>query len=100
MPNVFISYRRSDSLDVTGRIYDRLEARFGRDSVFLDMDSILLGLDFRHQLDEAVGQCDILVAVIGDGWLEARDARGQRRIDGAQDFVRIEIESALAAPAA
>jgi formylglycine-generating enzyme required for sulfatase activity len=93
MPKVFISYRRSDSQDVTGRIYDHLERRFGAENVFFDVDSIPLGVDFREHLDEAVGRCDVLLAVIGDSWLESRD--GERRLDDARDFVRIEIESAL-----
>lgn len=91
---VFISYRRDDSADVTGRIYDRLVARMGRDRVFKDVDSIPLGVDFRASLHEAVGACDVLVAVIGPRWL-ASTAEGTRRLDDARDFVRIEIEAAL-----
>jgi hypothetical protein len=97
---IFISYRREDSEHVTGRIYDRLEAHFRRDRVFLDVDNIPLGVDFRKHLDEAVGQCDVLLAVIGEGWLDVcypeGPKRGRRRLDDPADFVRIEIESALA----
>src|SRR4051794_16309628 len=35
-PSIFISYRRSDSLDATGRIYDRLTDEFGPTAVFRD----------------------------------------------------------------
>ena len=66
MPRIFISYRREDSEHVTGRIYDRLEGHFGRDAVFLDVDTIPFGVDFRDHLGRAVGQCDVLLAVIGD----------------------------------
>jgi tetratricopeptide (TPR) repeat protein len=100
MPKIFISYRRSDSEHVTGRIYDRLEAHFGRDNVFLDIDTIPFGVDFRQHLDQAVGRCDVLLAVIGEQWLEVRQPegprQGQRRLDDPADFVRIEIQSALA----
>ena len=89
---IFISYRRVDTPHVAGRLFDRLEARFGTGNVFMDVDSIPLGVDFRAHLDEAVGRCDVLLAVIGDSWLESRD--GERRLDDASDFVRIEIESA------
>ena len=71
-----MSYRRSDSAHVAGRIYDRLVESFGRGSVFNDVDSIPLGLDFKEYLDEKVGECNVLLAIIGDRWLEARDANG------------------------
>lgn len=92
---VFISYRRQDSADVTGRIYDRLVQRFTRDQIFKDVDSIPLGVDFRSHLEGVVGRCTLLLAVIGPGWLAAAGAKG-RRLDDASDFVRIEIEAALA----
>lgn len=93
--HIFISYRRSDSADVTGRIYDRLIGKFGKKAVFKDVDSIPLGLNFKEYLDIQVGQCTVLVAVIGDRWLDANDASGKSRLEDPKDFVRIEIESAL-----
>ena len=91
---IFVSYRRQDSADVTGRIYDRLVQRFEKEQIFKDVDSIPLGVDFREHLGRVVGQCDVLLAVVGNEWLAA-DSSGRRRIDDAKDFVRIEIESAL-----
>jgi hypothetical protein len=49
----------------------------------------------RPILEEQVGKCDALLAVIGKGWIDARDDKGARRLDNPDDFVRIEIESAL-----
>lgn len=92
---IFISYRRSDSADITGRIYDRLVDDFGRGPIFKDVDSIPLGVDFKEYLDQKVGECQVLLAVIGPTWVDARDATGSRRLDDPEDFVRIEIESAL-----
>jgi TIR domain len=92
-PAIFISYRREDASDVTGRIYDRLIQHFGRPSVFKDVDSIPLGVDFRKHLADSVGRCDVLITVIGRQWLIG-DV-GQRRLDDVRDFVRIEIEAAL-----
>ena len=92
---IFISYRRQDSGDVTGRIYDRLVQQFGREAIFKDVDSIPLGVDFRVVLDKAVGQCDLLLAVIGRQWLSSQNESGARRLDDQRDFVRIEIEAAL-----
>ena len=99
MPKIFISYRRDDSEHITGRIYDRLEAHFGREAVYMDINAIPLGVDFRQHLQKAVGQCDILLAVIGDRWLDVRHQEGpkagQRRLDDHGDFVRIEVQAAL-----
>jgi hypothetical protein len=92
---IFISYRRQDSGDVTGRIYDRLVQQFGKEAIFKDVDSIPLGVDFRAVLDKAVGQCDLLLAVIGRQWLSSQNESGARRLDDSRDFVRIEIESAM-----
>jgi hypothetical protein len=92
---IFISYRRQDSGDVTGRIYDRLVQQFGREAIFKDVDSIPLGVDFRRVLDEAVGKCNLLLAVIGRQWLSSQNESGARRLDDSRDFVRIEIESAM-----
>ena len=86
--NIFISYRRADSADVTGRIYDRLTGHFGRSAIFKDVDSIPLGIDFKEHLKEAVSKCKIFLVVIGDNWLE-------NRLQDPGDFVRIEIEAAL-----
>lgn len=91
---VFVSYRRSDSADVTGRIYDRLAQRFGGERVFKDVDSIPLGVDFRKYVGDLVGRCDALIAVIGRQWLQG-DSAGARRVDDPRDLVRVEIGSAL-----
>ena len=95
MQNIFISYRRDDASDVTGRIADVLRSKFGENLVFKDVDSIPLGSDFRRVISDAVGRCDVLLAVIGDDWLHAADEAGARRIDDPNDFVHIEIRAAL-----
>ena len=95
MSKIFISYRHDDSADVTGRLYDRLTQRFGRDSVIRDLDSIPLGVDFREFLTSAVEKCRVFLAVIGERWLGVQDESGRRRLDNPDDFVRIEIEAAL-----
>ena len=93
--HIFLSYRRSDSADITGRIYDRLVEEFGRAPIFKDVDSIPLGTDFKQQLEQKVGQTRVLLAIIGDRWLDAMDADGRRRLDDPADYVRMEIELAL-----
>ena len=95
MPRIFLSYRRSDAPDAAGRILDRLRSHFGAASVFFDIDSVPAGIDIRTHIDEQVSQCDVLIAIMGEGWLEPGE-NGEARIFNEADFVRIEIESALA----
>jgi WD40 repeat protein len=93
---VFISYRRDDSAGFAGRIYDRLKERLGRADVFFDVDNIEPGVDFVEVLSERVGACDALVAIIGKNWLSSANADGGWRLDDPHDYVRIEVEAALA----
>lgn len=95
MPRLFISYRRADSRKDAGRLYDRLAQTFGHDNVFKDVDDIPFGSDFRGVIAEAVGSCDVLLALIGRQWIGVTDEHDQRRLDNPGDFVRIEIETAL-----
>lgn len=92
---VFISYRRADSGEVVGRIYDWLERRCGHDSVFRDVDSIPVGIDFRDHLKVMMRDCTAAVVVIGPRWLTETTQRGERRIDDPRDHVRLEIEDLL-----
>ena len=98
MPKVFISYRRTDTMKDAGRIYDRLVEAFGKDNVFKDVDAIPIGSDFRWVLRDAIQNCDVVLVLIGNKWLEVDTATGLRRIDAENDFVRFEIEYALAQP--
>ncbi len=91
---IAISYRREDSLPITGRLYDRLQVEFGRGKVFMDFDSIPYGVDFREHIKEMIDQSKVLVAMIGPDWVGKRKHR-ERRIDDPTDFVRIEIAYAL-----
>src|SRR5438309_1713585 len=94
MAHIILSYRRADSDAIAGRIKDRLASHFGDDSIFMDIDSIPFGFDFRDHIQEALAQNDILVAIIGPKWLSAGKG-GQPRIMEETDPVRIEIETAL-----
>ena len=93
---IFISYRREDTAYPAGWLFDRLASRYGRTQVFKDIDSIDLGDDFVEMITAAVGSCDVLLALIGSRWLTITDQSGQRRLVNPGDFVRLEIESALA----
>jgi len=95
---IFISYRRQDAPGYAGRLYDALAARFGDERVFMDIGAIEPGADFAQQIDEAVGSCDVLLAVIGPEWATVTDARGRRRLDDPDDFVALEVGTALPRP--
>ena len=96
MNGIFISYRRDDAAGHAGRLFDRLVARFGKGAVFMDVEGIEAGVDFVETIEKAVGGCDVLLAVIGRGWLDSRDSEGKRRLDDDQDFIRLETSAALA----
>jgi len=95
MPGVFISYRREDSSAWTGRLFDILSARFGRENIFMDLDGIEGGDDFVTVIEKKLQISDVLLAVIGNDWLTAKEASGTRRLDNPRDFVRLEIGKAL-----
>ena len=95
MRSVFVSYRRGDSEGQARSLNFELVKLIGKDSVFMDVDSIALGRDFRHILHERLESCDLMLALIGPGWLDATDAAGNRRLESATDLERQEIAAAL-----
>jgi DNA polymerase len=95
MSRIFINYRRQDSEGYVGRLYDFLLQHFGREDIFMDVDSLKPGIDFVAALETAVAECDVLLAIIGPGWAAAQDENGERRLDQWNDFVRLEIKTAL-----
>ncbi len=95
MPRIFISYRRDDAAYVAAILSERLRMTFGAEAVFIDIDTIPFGIDFRDHIKNAVARCDVLLAIIGDTWLAAGTDTSQRRLDDPADFVRIEIEAAI-----
>lgn len=93
---IFISYRRQDEPNFAGRLYDRLVVRFGRDRVFMDIDSIEPGLDFAEVIHDSIKQCRIVLVIIGKEWAGVAGAQGQSRLHSEDDYVRLEVEAALA----
>ena len=91
---IFLSYRREDCVGHAGRLYDHLSHHFGAESIFMDIDSIEPGEDFISVIEQTVGACDILIAMIGQHWLASGDPP-VRRLEKPEDFVRLEIATAL-----
>jgi hypothetical protein len=92
---IFISYRRDDTRWFARSLFSRLEGSFPPERLFMDVDGIRAGQDFVRVLGEQVQACDAMLVLIGPDWLTTHDKAGRRRLDNAEDFVRIEVESAL-----
>jgi hypothetical protein len=92
---IFISYRRDESAGYAGRIAERFIEHFGEDRVFRDVDSVEAGLDFEEAIKSAVDSSGVLIAVIGKNWLTATDAAGRKRLENPDDYLRMEIATAL-----
>ena len=92
---IFISYRRDDTSAYSRLLYERLGQEFGQELVFMDVETIREpGADFVDAINAGVEKCTVLLALIGKDWLSC-DSEGKRRLDDPEDFVRIEIASAL-----
>src|SRR5512132_1868057 len=92
---IFISYRRDDSRGYAGRLQGDLSRRYSEEHVFRDVE-IPPGADFGEYITGLVDKRDGVLATGGPSWLDARDREGERRIDKPDDWVRLEIERALA----
>jgi tetratricopeptide (TPR) repeat protein len=92
---VFISYRRQDAAPYARLLREELRRHYGAEHVFMDVDSIDVGVDFADAIAESVEVCQVLLALIGKNWLTAADVNGSRRLDDPDDTVRLEIEAAL-----
>ena len=93
---IFISYRREDSAAHALNIAQDLERAFCGRSVFIDIDRIRPGQPFAAVLENYLAASKVMLVIIGPNWLDMRDEKGQRRLDDAADWVRLEIGGALA----
>lgn len=92
---IFISYRRRGSQGFAGRLADDLIDRFGEERVFRDVE-IRPGDDFAETIESAIASCSALLVVLGPQWLDHRNEKGAPRLHEPGDWVRLEIEAALA----
>jgi len=97
MPSVFISYRREEATDMSGRIADFLDRRFGAGTTFRDVNAILAGSNFVMALQRGLDESRVVLVLIGPRWIHIQEPNGMRRIDSPNDFVRYEIGAALRA---
>jgi len=92
---IFISYRRDDSEGEAGRLFDDLVRYFGNDAVFMDVAGIKPGVDFRQAIEDNVASCGVFLAVVGPTWISIENSDGKRRLEDPNDFVALEVASAL-----
>jgi hypothetical protein len=91
---IFISYRREDTKGECGRLDDRLRGRYGAERVFRDIHDSPPGVSFPQHLERSVSSCRVAIVVLGGRWLESL----QSRLNQPEDWVRLEIRSALRSP--
>jgi TIR domain len=94
MSKVFISYRREDAAGYAQAIYSQLERQLRRHQIFMDVDTIEPGVDFVTRIEQAIGECDVVIALIGNRWKGERN-NALPRIHDPQDFIHLEISAAL-----
>ncbi len=95
---IFISYRRSDTQHLAGRIADRLRSDKDIDEVFLDVDGIAPGEEFETRIKKAIADSTVCLVLIGQNWLGLHDGATETRprIFDDRDFIRLETRVALA----
>jgi hypothetical protein len=94
-PKIFLCYRREDTQGFARGIYEKLASKYGNQQVFRDIDSTRAGVRYPAWIESRVGQCSVMIILIGAAWLSLKDSTGQRRLDLPKDWVRQEIEVAL-----
>jgi hypothetical protein len=92
---IFISYRRIDTEAHVQGIAQYLGKKFGTKRVLLDVD-MPPGTEYPKALEAWLSECRVLLVLIGPGWLDARLANGERRLDQPDDWVKLEVARALA----
>lgn len=95
MSRIFICYRRGDTAGHAGRLFDHLSSHFGEGSVFRDVDAIGAGADFVEVIQEAIDGCGAFLLLIGRRWLEGGGEMDSRRLGDPEDYVHLELATAL-----
>jgi hypothetical protein len=95
LADIFLSYRRGDTAGHAGRLFDGLKACFPSSKVFMDVDSIMPGANFKERIETAVASCNVALVLIGDDWLDMKGPDGTRRLENPEDFIRLEVSAAL-----
>jgi hypothetical protein len=90
MPRIYVSSRRSDSVSIPGRIIAKLRESFGAENIAVSGD-----VSLATQIEEEINACDVLLVIIGSQWTRIVNSYGFSSLFDPEDFVRLEIETAL-----
>lgn len=96
-PKIFLNFRNGDGQYAAAHAYRVLIKKFDRAEVFRSSESIEPGDDYINVLSTVPSECAVLIAFIGNHWLDIKGQSGQQRIFDDSDWVRREIAAALAA---
>lgn len=96
LKRVFISYRRNDTAPAAGRVYDRISKIISQPNVFFDVRNIRGGDNFENKIVCEIEKSDAVLVFIGKKWLEPAQPGGKGRIWEPDDYVRVEVRTALA----
>jgi WD40 repeat protein/serine/threonine protein kinase len=93
-PNLFISYRRVDSGESVGRIYEQLKSRLKRWEIYYDHTNLNPGDDFPDELQRQVSSAKVVLVVIGPDWIKSlKERRSQPGTDHVLEEVRLALIS-------
>ena len=95
-PSIFVSYRIADTLQTADRLAAELRRKFGGDQVFFDRRTLEPGNRWDSRIETAVSGATVVLVLIGEKWLTEQNEYGVRRLDVGGDWVRREVEAALA----
>jgi peptidoglycan hydrolase-like protein with peptidoglycan-binding domain len=96
MHGIFINYRRDDAAGFARSLYEHLAREFREGQVFMDVEALREpGIDFVKEIERSLGRCAVMLVLIGKEWLDSATPDGRRRLDEPDDFVRLEIATAL-----
>jgi len=95
MARLFISYRRDDAGIAANRLFAVLGKRFGKQQIFMDVQSMKSWLYFVQQLEERVTSCDAIIVLIGRNWAPRTGRRLPGSSDATNDYVVLEIAAGL-----
>lgn len=93
-PKLFLSYRRSDAADISGRVYDGLSREHGKKRVIKDVNSFPPGVDFKEYIEDIIPSCTAVLVIISPHWTQTRGGSPRTR-KGFDDYVHLEIRCAL-----
>lgn len=96
MPSsVFISYRRDDAGAEAINLSSAVRGLLGDEAVFMDTKSLGGGDKWPDVLQNAVRVASTILVIMGPDWVRIADQWGRRRIDQDDDWVRLELITAL-----